>query len=88
VQSASANKIKDLTHLGIRVTFNREVCHMRVSPSCALSLVAVNEYLILQNLQCSRCWKQCGLLCSVGGSPSLLCDMHFSVIVKTGKARY
>lgn len=44
IQSASANKIKDLTHLGIKVTLKREICHMDISPSCASAL---KEYLIL-----------------------------------------
>lgn len=42
IQSVSANKIKDLTHLAIKVRLKREIYHMGISPSCAPARVTLN----------------------------------------------
>lgn len=70
IQSVSANKIKDLTHLTIKVRLEREICHMGISPSCAPAWVTLNKSMMLWNPQQFLQLKQCQCLGSKASTPA------------------
>lgn len=75
IQSVSANKIKDLTHLAIKVRLKREICHMDISPSCAPARVTKEVHVPLKStalLQLKQC-EWLGSKASTPGCPACSC---------------